>query len=200
MQFKNISHDTQPVYRLSEKEEVVFFMLNRTGEVSFELAGRYAKAHILSLSLENNGRHTLKASVYHLAPDTTSVFIGKTIVGGNAEVKFDGLVVIEKSAIGADASQDCRNLLLSNESRAESRPALEIKTDAVRARHAATTSTLPDNTLFFLMSRGLSSVAARSLLIRGFVESLLGKIPDTFVREKRVIHDAIEEHIQMISR
>lgn len=198
MKFKDITHDQQTTYRLQAKEEVMFFMLGRTGELTFELAGQGGIAHILSLSFETSGEHQLKITQHHLAPNTVSHFYGKNIVGGNAHTKLESRVIIEKEAAEADTSQDCRTLLLSDEARGESRPFLEIKTNAVRARHAATTSTLRDETLFYMASRGLDPSAARSLSIHGFVNNLLDKIPSHFQSNKREIKNSVEQFLEKI--
>jgi Fe-S cluster assembly protein SufD len=198
MQFKDITHNTQTLYRLQEQEEVLFFMLNRNGEITFELVGTGARAHILSLTLENTGEHSLSITQRHTGQATFSRLIGKTVASGNAACTSYGLVIIEKGATDSDASQEYRNLLLSDKASALSRPALEIKTDAVKAHHAATTSTLQEEALFFAESRGLERDEARKLLLMGFVSSLLDEIPDVFADEKRRLREDLETRVHHI--
>ena len=72
-----------------------------------------------------------------------------------------------------------RNLLLSNDCLAQSKPQLEISNDDVRCTHGATVGRLDDVELFYLQSRGIAPPAARDMLSRGFAEEVLYRLPDT---------------------
>lgn len=171
MQYRDISHDTASHYRLDTNEKAVFFMLNRTGEITVELAGPGAAAHIFALYTEDGAaQRSLRLVQKHLAPDTVSSALVKTALDGTASFAYDGTIEIAKDAHRSDASQESRVLLLSSAARAYSRPALEILAHDVKCHHAATTSPVNDEALYFARSRGLSIDTARQLLVRGFFQ------------------------------
>lgn len=198
MKFFDITHDQTTHYRLTTNEAAVFFMLNRTGDVVFELNASGAAATILSLFLGETGEHNLTITQRHAAPQTNSAFLGKALVGGDAKFRYAGLITIEEQATLSEASQECRNVLLSANASAHARPALEIKTDDVRCHHAATTSTLLQDALFFTQSRGLSSIQAQKLLTLGFARTVLDAIPNEFSEEKRTLATKIGECVEKI--
>ena len=177
MRFLDISTDTQTIYRLAESERTVFFMLNRAGEITIELTGPGATAHIFALYTgDETTKQTLSLIQRHLAPDTVSSALVKAALGGTASFSYDGAIIIAKNAHRSDASQESRALLLSAEARAHARPSLEILAHDVVCHHAATTAPLSADALYFAESRGLSKVAAYKLLIQGFFQEALERM------------------------
>lgn len=174
MKFHNITTDTNTVYQLKANEQMVFFMLNKSGDITFELLGAGATAHVFAFFVgKNTDKGTLRISQRHLAPRTTSRVLVKSILHDASEFSYRGTLHIAQNATLSDASQENRNLLLSRDAKAFSEPALEILTSDVRCHHAATTSPLNVEQLFALESRGLSPKQARKLLIDGFLQSSL---------------------------
>lgn len=187
MHYHDISNDTKTLYQLNTNEEGVFFMLNRSGEITFELAGPGATAHVFSFTIGNGeSKQTLTLTQKHLAPDTVSSAVVKGALSGQATFTYDGVISIAKDAHRSDASQESRTLLLSKEARAYARPALEILAHDVKCHHAATTSPLNEEALFFAKSRGLSEVVARSLLVQGFFQEALEQMGKLGVDAKHV--------------
>ena len=177
MVFKDISNETQNLYHLETNEKVVFFMLNRSGELAFELAGTGAEAHIFSFFIGHGvEKAVLKIIQRHLAPQTASHALIKSVLSDEAESVYEGLISIDKQAMQSDASQESRSILLSPQAKVSMKPTLEILADDVRCRHAATASPLSPESLFFAETRGLSETQARDLLIRGFFNDALEKI------------------------
>ncbi len=174
MIFKNITNDVAAHYRLTTNEKVVFFLFNRVGEITFELAGRGAEAHIFSFFI-GKGTENKKLTVTqkHLSPHTVSSAVIKNVLFDASEYSYEGLIHITQGGQGSDASQECRTLLLSKEAKIFTRPALEILADDVRCRHAATVSPLNKEALFFIETRGLLPKQAQALLISGFFRSSL---------------------------
>lgn len=197
MRFRDITTDTTSHYWLEQKEHAVFFMFNRFGTITFELGCPGAKATILSLVLTTTGENTLELIQRHQAPETTSRFVGKSLLGGDVRVTIDGQIVIEDKAVRSDSSQEFRTLLLSKTARVMVRPTLEIGTDDVRASHAATTSTLNDRSLFFSATRGLDEKTAKRLLLSGFINDLFHRTPLSPADHKRVM-TATEREIQKL--
>lgn len=177
MNFKDISHDTEATYRLTENESTVFFMLNRTGELTFELAGAGAMAHIFAFFTgRDEEQKYLNLIQKHLAPDTTSSALVKAVLDDRAEFSYDGTIWIAQGANGSDATQESRSLLLSEGAAAHTKPALEILADDVSCHHAATVSPLNESMLLYAKSRGLSDSQATELLVRGFFQEATEKI------------------------
>lgn len=125
--------------------------------------------------------HTLQL---HAAPHTNSDLLFKGALRGQARSAFSGLIKVKKGAQGTDAYQKNRNLLLSREARADSLPNLEIEADDVRCSHGATIGQADELQLFYLMSRGLSRAAAERLLVYGFFEEVLGRLPLPILRDQ----------------
>ena len=176
--FKDISHDTEETYTLGSGEQCVFFMLNRTGNITFTLTGRGAVAHIVALSvLRSDMRIESSCTQLHRSPETTSSFIGRSVLFDQSHLDWRGLVRIEEYASQSDGRQDMRSLLISPDATARTIPSLEIINNDVRCGHASTTSALPKESLYFLESRGLSRAQATHLLIEGFLQDALNMLP-----------------------
>lgn len=174
MIFKDISQDTSALYTLNTNEQCVFFMLNRSGDMTFELAGEKAAAHVFAFFVGTKDTQVaLNISQKHLTRETTSRVLVKSILHDQSQFSYRGTLHIAENAPLSDASQENRNLLLSREAKAFSEPALEILNNDVRCHHAATTSPLSAEQLFFAETRGLSKAQAKTLLIRGFLHSSL---------------------------
>ncbi len=175
--FRDITHDTQTTYRLAADEQTVFFLHNRGGNISFELTGPRAEAHIFALfdlALDTQVDSTIHQ--VHVAPQTVSSFTGRSILSDQAICHWKGSLSIAKNASQSSGHQEMRHLLLSSDVKASSFPSLEIETDDVRCGHAATMSAPDPEQLFFLRSRGLSEAAAIALIAQGFSQDLFEKI------------------------
>lgn len=173
MRFINISQKKQSTYTLTKNEEAVFFLLNRSGTVTFRLTGEGAKAHIFAFFTQGTGTTNLTVHQRHLAPHTTSTVLIKAALKKHDAFSSEGLIHIAKNAHQADASYECRSLLLSPNARVFTKPALEIYQNDVRCRHAATASPLNEELLFLAQTRGLSLQQARTLLVHGFFQDAL---------------------------
>ena len=143
---------------------------NAPRQITVTLAGAGAtfEWHIVVLG---RGTETfpLAIRVIHAAPDTTSRISARCILFDSARIAFTGDAVVEKRARRADTHLAFRSLLLSEKAHARTIPSLEIKTDDVRAGHAASVDRLSDDALFYSASRGLSRDEAQTLLARAFL-------------------------------
>lgn len=177
MKFQDISQDTADRYQLKENEQCVFFMLNRSGTIAFELAGRGAQAYIFAFFVgKKDESHSLHITQSHLARETRSHSLIRSVVSDQAQCAYEGLISLTKNASQSDASQESRALLLSPDALVSMKPILEILANDVACRHAATASPLSREALFFAQSRGLSRAQATTLLINGFFNDALEKI------------------------
>ncbi len=174
MKFQDISNDKKTLYQLQANEQVVFFLKNRSADIAFELLGKGAEAHVFAFFIGTKKMAgTLTIAQKHLAPKTLSRVLVKSILDDESTFSYRATLHIAKDAPLSDASQENRNLLLSPRAKAFSEPALEILTSDVRCHHAATTSPLNEEQLFFAEARGLSKPQAQSLILQGFLQSSL---------------------------
>ncbi|MDE2404953.1 MAG: SufD family Fe-S cluster assembly protein [Sphingomonadales bacterium] len=115
------------------------------------------------------------ASVTHAAPDATSRQIVRTVLGGQATGTVLGRIRVERGAIGTDAEQSIRAMLLDRTATANARPELEIFADDVKCAHGCAVGELDAMGLFYLQSRGLEPPRAKALMLQAFLaEALVG--------------------------
>ncbi len=145
-----------------------------TGSV---LAGEGASCLLNGLYLADGARlvdnHT---TLDHAVPHCGSYESYKGILAGRSRAIFNGRIIVRQDAQKTDAKQSNRNLILSDEATAFTRPQLEIYANDVRCTHGATIGRLDENALFYLRSRGLALEEARATLIRAFAGEILGQI------------------------
>lgn len=129
----------------------------------------------------------------HNAPLTNSDLLFKGAAKDHARTIWQGMIKSLPKMQKIDGYQACRNLVLSDEARMDSIPGLEIEADDVKCSHAATFGTLEEEPIFYLMSRGIPRPEAELMVIGGFFDELLDRIPFERVRER--LHAAIESKI-----
>jgi Fe-S cluster assembly protein SufD len=165
---------------------------------SVEYAGRGGDAELWGLYFADAGQHLEhRQLVDHSQPDCRS-YVGYrgALQGASTKTVWVGDVLIRAEATGTDTYEINRNLLLSDGARADSIPNLEIETgEVVGAGHASATGRFDDEQLFYLMARGIPADEARKLVVRGFFNELLDKIPVVYLRERLagVIEDRLNE-------
>lgn len=120
--------------------------------------------------------------IEHNEPHCASQQVYKGILDGHSRGVFNGKLVVQPKAQLTSARQLNNNLLLSREAEINSKPQLEINADEVKCSHGATSGQLDKNQLFYLVSRGISEVKARDLLIYGFARELLEKTGIPFLQ------------------
>jgi len=136
-------------------------------------------------------------TVRHTVPNAQSEQLFKSVLGGTSRAGFDGTIEIVEGAQNTDASQLNKNLLLSGEARAITRPQLRISADDVRCSHGATVGQLSEAELFYLQSRGISREAAVTTLTFGFAEDLIEKVPVASMRKhlKALVHRNLDSEL-----
>jgi Fe-S cluster assembly protein SufD len=120
----------------------------------------------------------------HLAPHTTSDLLFKGALKGHSRSVWQGMIYVAKAAQKTDGYQANRNLVLSPDARADSIPGLEILADDVRCTHGATVGKLEEEPLFYLKSRGIPEKEAERLLVEGFFDPIMQRIPFEGVRAR----------------
>ncbi len=125
----------------------------------------------------------------HLAPHTTSDLLFKGALKGNSRSVWQGMIYVAKGAEKTDGYQANRNIVLDEGARADSIPGLEILADDVRCTHGATVGRLEEEPVFYLRSRGIPKVDAERLVVEGFFDPIMQRIPFEGVRDR--FHEAI---------
>ncbi len=147
-------------------------------EVHARLEAEEAAVQLDGLFLpEGTQHHDNPVLVDHAAPNCTSHQVYKGVIAGHASGVFNGHVVVRPGAVGTDAHQVNKNLLLSERAEAFTRPRLEIFADEVACTHGAAVGHIDEDALFYLRSRGIPEGPARALLVAGFTEELLTRFP-----------------------
>jgi FeS assembly protein SufD len=117
------------------------------------------------------------SNITHIGQNTSGHAVSKGVVKDRARSLFKGMIRIEKDAKNSRAYLAEHGMILGKEARADAIPGLEIETNDVKATHSASVAQINDEELFYLMSRGLSEDAAKKLIIVGFFEPLIERIP-----------------------
>lgn len=127
----------------------------------------------------------------HLAPHTTSDLLFKGALKGNSRSVWQGMIYVAVGAEKTDGYQANRNLILSPNARADSIPGLEILADDVRCTHGATVGKLEQEPLFYVKTRGIPDKEAERLLVEGFFDPIMQRIPFEGVRSRfqQAIHE-----------
>jgi Fe-S cluster assembly protein SufD len=118
----------------------------------------------------------------HAKPNATSDLLYQNALTGKGRTVFSGVIRVEPGAHKTDAYQKVRNIVLSDDAEANSMPGLEIEADDVRCTHGATTAQVDDREIFYLEARGIRPDAARQLLVMGFFNTVLDRLPDARLR------------------
>ena len=122
-------------------------------------------------------------NIVHEHPDGTSSENYAGILDDNSRAVFHGRIVVAPGAVGTNARQQNRNLLLSRNAEADTKPQLEIYADDVKCAHGATVGQLDEDAVFYLRSRGMGEEEARAVLTQAFTAELVDGIENEHVRE-----------------
>lgn len=142
------------------------------------LVGERAHGEVLSVAYANTGQHQdAGAKMVHIAPNTTSTIISKSISAGGGRGSYRGLVSVSKSAPNAKSRIECDALILDENSRSDTYPTMKINESSAHIEHEATVSKIGEEKLFYLMSRGLTEIEAMSLIVSGFIEPIVKELP-----------------------
>ena len=146
--------------------------------LTLSLIGARAHCRLAGLFMVDGERQAdLYTRITHHGVATRTIQNYRGIASERGRGAFNGRIVVQPAARGADASQSSRNLLLTPLAEINSRPQLEIHTDDVKCRHGATIGTLDPAQLFYLLARGLDPATARSLLTFAFCEDVITGVP-----------------------
>jgi Fe-S cluster assembly scaffold protein SufB len=142
------------------------------------LMGQHARGEVLSVAFASDGQHQdAGGKVVHVAPNTSSQIVSKSISKGRGRSSYRGLLKVQKGATNVKSNVRCDALLLDEASRTDTYPYIEIEEEDVEIGHEATVSKVGEEQLFYLMSRGLSESEAYSMIVSGFIEPIAKELP-----------------------
>jgi Fe-S cluster assembly protein SufB len=148
------------------------------------LKGRGAKGTVLSIAVAGKGQHQdAGAKMTHLAPDTTSTIISKSISKHGGKVTYRGLTSFGPNSAGSKANVKCDTLIMDNLSTSDTIPYNEVRNDKITLEHEATVSKVSEDQLFYLMSRGLTDDEATQMIVMGFIEPFTKELPMEYAVE-----------------
>lgn len=158
------------------------------------LNGRRARGEVVSIALANRNQHQdTGAKMVHLADDTTSNVISKSISIGTGRASYRGLVYMPDSVKGCKNNTECDALLINENSRTDTYPAIVCSGDDNFVQHEASVSKLSEEQIFYMMQRGIGEKEAMSLAVNGFVNDLVRQFPLEYsVELKRLIELEME--------
>lgn len=158
------------------------------------LKGRKARGEVLSIALANDGQHQdTGAKMIHLADDTSSNIISKSISIGKGRSTYRGQVHMPKHLKNCKNNTECDALLINTNSRTDTYPAITTRGNSNTVQHEASVSKVSAEQIFYMMQRGLSEGEAMSLAVNGFVNDLLKAFPMEYsVELKRLIDMEME--------
>jgi Fe-S cluster assembly protein SufD len=161
-------------------------VLSRTN-IFARFEGEGAHGDFTGLNLVTDGQHSdITLELRHAVPRCSAKPLYKQIAKGRSVGAFQGKIIVERDAQKTDAKLMMQGLMLSDEAQILSKPELEIFADDVVCGHGSTVGALDEDSLFYLMSRGIPKALAESMLVRGFLEEVLDPI------ENEALHEALE--------
>ena len=148
------------------------------------LVGEGAKGETLSVAFAGPGQHQdAGAKMIHMAPNTTSSIVSKSIARGGGRAGYRGEVRVDAVATHSANTVRCDALLVDTISRSDTYPAIDIRVDDVVLGHEATVSKVSEEQLFYLQSRGLPEDEAMAMIVRGFIEPIARELPMEYALE-----------------
>ena len=148
------------------------------------LAGNGAKGTCISIAVAGKGQYQdAGARMIHLASNTSSTIISKSIVKNGGVANYRGTVRHHKNALNCRSHVECDTLILDNLSKSDTIPNNEVKNNTSYIEHEATVSKISEDQLFYLMSRGISEHDATQMIIMGFIEPFSRELPMEYAVE-----------------
>ena len=152
-------------------------------EINCNLKGEYSSAFVNGIFLlKENQQHEIRSTINHLVENTKSYQLIKSILGKNSKAAYQGRIFVDSKAQKTDGYQLSKAILLDETSEFNAKPELEIYADDVKCSHGSASGNLSENSIFYLMSRGLNYKQSKELLINGFMLDVIEKITDPEIK------------------
>jgi Fe-S cluster assembly protein SufB len=151
---------------------------------SVYLRGPKARGEILSLALAGPSQHQdAGGKAIHLAPETSSTIVSKSVSFGGGRTSYRGLIDIARNAKESRSHVQCDALILDAASRSDTYPTTRVNEPTARVSHEAVVARLSEEQLFYLRTRGIPEPQARSLIVNGFIEPIARELPMEYAAE-----------------
>ena len=152
-------------------------------EINCNLNGEYSSAFVNGIfSINNNKHHEIRTIINHLTENTKSYQLIKSVLEDSSRAVYQGKIFVNSKAQKTDGYQLSKAILLNKDSEFNAKPELEIYADDVKCSHGSASGSLNEESIFYLMSRGLNYQQSRELLINGFLLDVVEKITDPEVK------------------
>ena len=145
------------------------------------------------INLNDTKHHEIKTVINHNEENCKSYQLIKTVLNDESKSVYQGKIFVNSKAQKTDGYQLSRALLLNQQTEFNAKPELEIYADDVKCSHGSTSGNLDENSIFYLMSRGLSLSQSKELLINGFLQEVAEKISDKQIQQLVKIIMGIQE-------
>ena len=151
---------------------------------AIELCGEGATGEVHSFTSAGKGQHQdVGAKIIHSAPHTTSQVISKSVSQGGGRAGYRGLLYVAPEAHGVKSNTVCDALILDPESSSDTYPVMRINNSDAKIEHEASVSRISEEQMFYLQSRGIPEVEAKTLLVNGFLEPVVKELPMEYAVE-----------------
>jgi Fe-S cluster assembly protein SufD len=152
-------------------------------EVNCNLKGEYSSAFVNGIfSLKENQQHEIRTTINHLVENTKSYQLIKCVLGKLSKAAYQGKIFVNSKAQKTNGYQLSKAILMDETSEFNAKPELEIYADDVKCSHGSASGSLNENSIFYLMSRGLNYQQSKDLLINGFLLDVVEKITDSEIK------------------
>ena len=179
--FNNIDQDRNSISETFILSAGSKFLKN---EINCNLNEEYSSAFINGIfNLVEDNHHEIRSSINHLTENTKSYQLIKSILDDRSKSVYQGKIFVDSKAQKTDGYQLSKAILLSEKSEFNAKPELEIYADDVKCSHGSASGNLDENSIFYLMSRGLNYREAKQLIINGFMLEVIEKITDEQIKE-----------------
>ena len=163
-------------------------------DINCDLLGENIKCNILSgIFLKKNQHQEIKTCINHLFPNCKSYQKVKNVLSSESKGIFQGKIFVKDVAQKTDAYQLSKGLLLNDNAEFNSKPELEIYADDVKCSHGSTSGTIDENSLYYLMTRGLNREDSTKLLVKGFLNDVVEFIKSSTI--KKFVENKLEKQI-----
>lgn len=190
LRYSTIENWSRNMYNLNTKRSVV----DKNGKIEWVsgsfgskvsmlypmsiLRGEGASSEFTGITFAASGQYLdTGTKVVHSAPNTSSIINSKSISKDGGHAFYRGLLKVTPNAINVKSTVNCESLMLDSKSKSDTLPIIEVMNDKVDIGHEAKIGRISDDTIFYMMSRGIPEAEAKAMIVRGFVEPITKELP-----------------------
>ena len=153
-------------------------------DLEYDLLGEESECKLIAATfLDQNDHQEIKTKVNHLAPNCKSYQKVKKVVSGESKGIYQGKIFVKDIAQKTDAYQLSKAILLGENSEFDSKPELEIYADDVKCSHGSSSGSIDEESIYYLMSRGLNKIESTKLLVEGFLSESIDTIKSATIKK-----------------